>query len=59
MLQYFRKDQRKIDIECDEASISANDYTVLLSCLPKDYTAENDDYDDDLKKFLSKNILPN
>lgn len=52
LLQVFRKDQRKLDILCDEADISANDYTLLIENIPIEFTAIGDDYDDDLKDFI-------
>ncbi|KRX08235.1 hypothetical protein PPERSA_01165 [Pseudocohnilembus persalinus] len=30
LLQFFRKSQRKMDNECDEEDIAANDYTVIV-----------------------------
>ncbi|EGR29412.1 protein kinase domain protein [Ichthyophthirius multifiliis] len=35
LLQYFRYVQRKVNVECDIADISVNDYTVMISNIPK------------------------
>lgn len=52
LLQIFRRDQRKLDEECDFSDISANDYTLLVENIPIEYDALNNDYDDDLKFFI-------
>lgn len=59
LLQIFRKLQRELDNKCDTTDISANDYTVMLKNIPKSYDAINDDYDDDLKDYLQKNLIEN
>ncbi len=48
---------RKIDIISDELDIAANDYTFIVKNIPLEYSAINDDYDDDLKLFLEQNAL--
>ena len=46
-----------MDQECDEADISPNDYTIMFRNIPIDIPdALNNDYDDDLKDFLEKNL---
>lgn len=54
MLQFFRKEQRKTDIECDIADIDSSDYTIMVEDIPK--KIEVDDYDDDLKNHLQANL---
>ncbi|KAL4483923.1 hypothetical protein ABPG72_013929 [Tetrahymena utriculariae] len=56
LLQIFRRYQRKLDSECDEADISANDYTLLFQNIPLEYDAIHSDYDDDLKLFVENEI---
>ncbi|EAS04833.2 kinase domain protein (macronuclear) [Tetrahymena thermophila SB210] len=56
LLQIFRRYQRKLDSECDEADISANDYTLLFENIPLEFDAINSDYDDDLKLYVEKDI---
>ncbi|KAL4435368.1 hypothetical protein ABPG74_022851 [Tetrahymena malaccensis] len=56
LLQIFRRYQRKLDSECDEADISANDYALLFQNIPLEFDAINSDYDDDLKLFVEKEI---
>ncbi len=57
LLQYFRYRLRKFDIECDVADIAANDYTIMISNIPtKMDNPINDDYDDDLRDFILKNV---
>ena len=48
-----------MDTDCDQADISISDYTLMIGNIPVDYNALNDDYDDDLKDFLEKNIIIN
>ena len=57
LLQYFRKKQREVNEICDFHDISANDYTIMISNIPKDYKAINDDYDDDIKDFIQNHII--
>jgi hypothetical protein len=51
-LQFFRRNQRIMDLLCDAKDISVSDYTVLVSNIPKDYESENYDYDDGLKNYF-------
>lgn len=48
-----------MDNQCDQADISVSDYTLMIGNIPLEYEALNDDYDDDLKDFLEKNITIN
>ncbi|KAL4484378.1 hypothetical protein ABPG74_019555 [Tetrahymena malaccensis] len=57
LLQWFRKLQRQLDAKCDDEDISANDYTIMIKNVPKDFDAINDDYDDDIKEFFRVNSL--
>ncbi|KAL4489888.1 hypothetical protein ABPG72_010787 [Tetrahymena utriculariae] len=57
LLQWFRKLQRQLDAKCDDEDISANDYTIMIKNVPKDFEAINDDYDDDIKEFFRINSL--
>ncbi|EWS72684.1 kinase domain protein (macronuclear) [Tetrahymena thermophila SB210] len=57
LLQWFRKLQRQLDAKCDDEDISANDYTIMIKNVPKDFEAINDDYDDDIKEFFRVNSL--
>ncbi|EAS02382.2 phage head-tail family protein, putative (macronuclear) [Tetrahymena thermophila SB210] len=56
-LQFFRKLQRELAYKCDDEDIAANDYTIMIKNIPKDFDAINDDYDDDIKEFFEKNSL--
>ena len=42
---------------CDVADVSAQDYSILVTKIPRDFKALNDDYDEDLEDFLKNNIL--
>jgi len=41
-----------MDLDCNSAEISADDYTVFVTNIPIKFNAMNDDYDEDLKDFL-------
>ncbi|EGR30034.1 phage head-tail family protein, putative, partial [Ichthyophthirius multifiliis] len=58
LLQFFRKYQRELEIKCDQEDISANDYTIMVSNIPIEYDAINNDYDEDLMHFFQENSFP-
>ena len=41
-----------MDLDCNTAEISADDYTLFITNIPINFHAINDDYDEDLKDFL-------
>lgn len=53
--QIMRKNQRKIDKDCDESNTTPSDYTIMVSNIK---TKMDIDYDDELKMFFEENAIP-
>ena len=53
--QIMRRNQRKIDKDCDESNTTPGDYTIMVTNIK---TGLGIDYDDELKAFFEENAIP-
>jgi uncharacterized membrane protein YsdA (DUF1294 family) len=56
ILQWFRYRQRDLAANCDDSTISASDYTIMVTKIPPPVNPK-DDIDEEIKKFF-ENCLP-
>ena len=55
-LQFYRFAQRKINVICDKAELSASDYSIYIKGFPFDLK-DGIDYDEEIKHFIEEEVF--